>query len=152
MQPPKSRPFGENQRFLASLSLKSPNGPFRRKKWTTEWAFKMAHLLSSWQNMYAYVYVEFCNSGNSRIRILEFWNSGILELPKWTILKAEVENGVGLQNGPFPEFQNFRIREFRILKIFASTWPRPGQPLRVEVAPLERAFHHEGWTRTIESG
>ena len=56
--------------------------------------------------VYAYVYLEFCNSGNSRIRILEFWNSGILELPKWTILKAEVENGVGLQNGPFPELQN----------------------------------------------
>ena len=55
---------------------------------------------------YAYAYLEFCNSGNSRIRILEFWNSGILELPKWTILKAEVENGVGLQNGPFPELQN----------------------------------------------
>ena len=47
-------------------------------------------------------------------------------------MKEEVENKVGLQNGPFPEFQNFRIREFRILKIFASTWPRPGQPLRVE--------------------
>ena len=65
---------------------------------------------------YAYAYVEFCNSGNSRIRILEFWNSGILEFPKWTILKAEVENGVGLQNGPFPEFQNSRIPEFRILE------------------------------------
>ena len=63
--------------------------------------------------VYAYVYAEFCNSGNSRIRILEFWNSGILELPKWTILKAEVENGVGLQNGPFGEFQKSGIPEFR---------------------------------------
>ena len=53
--------------------------------------------------MYAYVYVEFCNSGNSKSG---FWNSGILELHKWTILKADVENGVGLQNGPFPELQN----------------------------------------------
>ena len=50
-----------------------------------------------------YVYAEFCNSGNSRIRILEFWNSGILELPKWTILKAEVGTRNRPSNWPFPE-------------------------------------------------
>ena len=46
---------------------------------------------------------EFQDPGIPEFRILEFWNSGILELPKWTILKAEVGTRNRPSNWPFPE-------------------------------------------------
>ena len=59
-------------------------------------------------------------SGIPEFRILEFWNSGILEFPKWTILKAEVGTRKRPSNWPFPENRGPRIPEFRILEFWNS--------------------------------
>ena len=62
-------------------------------------------------------------SQNSGFRILEFWNSGNLELPKWTILKAEVGTRKRPSNWPFPEnpgSRDPRIPKFRILEFLNS--------------------------------
>ena len=56
---------------------------------------------------------EFKNSRIQEFKNPEFRNSGILELPKWAILKAYSACHFCLQNGPFGEFKNSRIQEFK---------------------------------------
>ena len=80
----------------------------------------MAHLKAEVVSVFLpsnWPFPEFQNPGISEFRILEFWNSGILEMAN---LKAEVVSVFLPSNWPLPEFQNPGIQEFRILEFWNS--------------------------------
>ena len=92
----------QNERFYQHKSMRS------RQKAVPYWKMNDFSRFFSLDNFQNSRFRECRNSG--------FWNSGILELPKRTILKAEMATRNRPSNWPFPEIQDPGIPEFRILE------------------------------------